>query len=205
MIDFTKKQIMMDMETLGTTPHSVILTIGLMAWYPYDKYRRRDTLLVLPDTTAQEAEGRKVDFRTISWWMKQSDEAKEEAFTTDGRIHPASARSTISDFFRRHEDAENVWCRGSDFDGPLLVDFLGSKPFPYWKIADMRTAIKLAGTREKEFNFHPCMKKHTALGDCWRQTIELEYAVAVLHHDQARIVYAQAMAEKGTTQEGTQA
>jgi len=117
MSDPTKKieRVSLDLETTGDTPGCCILSIGACTFNRKEVFYRRisheDSLRYLKD-----------DIETMRWWSKQDAEVRAEAF--GGTISMISALDDFSQWFKslNEGDTKNVqlWCRGSDFDGPIL-------------------------------------------------------------------------------------
>ena len=78
--------IMIDLETLDTSPYCVILTIGAVRFDP--KGNGVVERLELRPTIEEQTEihNRIIDDSTIEWWAKQNPAALEEAMGDEGRI-----------------------------------------------------------------------------------------------------------------------
>lgn len=107
---------MLDLETLGTRPGSVILTIGAVAFSVeagitgtfYASISREDS----------EAHGLKVCPSTEAWWLEQGQQAIEMAFAGTAKL------TEILEHFRDWvcNDDIRLWGNGSDFDNALLAE-----------------------------------------------------------------------------------
>jgi hypothetical protein len=141
-----------DIETLGTVPGSVILSIGAVAFDPVTGaietpfYRN---LLVEPQT----AVGASIDDRTVQWWAGQSDAARERL--NHQKTHPQPALEALADYWKRH-DCRFVWGHGAGFDVTLLESLHRAFSVPVrWRfqdVRDTRTLFDVAGVgvrREK--------------------------------------------------------
>ena len=81
-----KQHIMIDLETLGTTIDSNILTIGALKFDPNEDYRNwtwgdfpKDQVFYRRvDPATGSNIGLKIDEDTLSWWAKQNDDVKAE-------------------------------------------------------------------------------------------------------------------------------
>lgn len=110
------KHIMVDLETLGTTPNSVILSIGAVAF----DFNKSDCSIfqIRIDRTSCETLGLDVDPDTVKWWEEQDPRAREAAFG-GWREDVWTATSRFSDWFKDVK-GEYIWGNGSDFDVALL-------------------------------------------------------------------------------------
>ena len=80
--------IMLDLETLATSPDSVILTFGAIKFDPFDPSKVLDTGLYFRiNVDEQIALGRHVDEGTVAWWGTQNEQVREEALGEIGRAH----------------------------------------------------------------------------------------------------------------------
>jgi len=138
-----KKQIMLDMETIGTAANSVILSIG--AVYFNDDGTLGDEYYTVLETNSQKLHGRYVDPDTVAWWEKQSEEAKKEAYSypDKDRQSTAIALSKLFEFIKQGGKDVLIWGNGSDFDNALLADLFRSfgikQPWAFWNNRCFRT------------------------------------------------------------------
>jgi DNA polymerase III epsilon subunit-like protein len=105
--------IMLDLETLGTRPGSVIVAIGAC------KFAGRgagDTFYARVDPASCERVGLRMDAETVTWWLRQGEEARKE-LTKRGEPLPRVLRR----FARWVGDkTADVWGNGANFDNALL-------------------------------------------------------------------------------------
>lgn len=111
-----KTNIMLDLETWGTKPGSVITSIGAVVFNDEavtDQFYTR----IIPESC--EEVGLKIDAKTILWWMKQEDAALKEFFNPAYHIETA-----LADFSRwclaGREGEPVLWGNGATFDNALL-------------------------------------------------------------------------------------
>lgn len=158
---------MIDLETLATTPDSVILTMGVMHFDPYSKREPTEGIYYKLDVEAQTKLGRQVDDNTLEWWSKQDPKVKNEALSDTGR-QPLSV--VFDDLSRFLVGVENIWAQGPSFDIVILENILRqlSRPIPwnFWQIRDSRTLFKLVNEDPRPKNFDGA---HNALVDCYHQ------------------------------------
>lgn len=137
--------VMLDLETLGTRPNSVIASIGAVFFNPSgDGIHDEDCFYVRIDIESCVEAGLVMDPSTILWWLQQSQEARDSTF--GGQKYPLEqALGQFSDFLRRSKDLKNVriWGNGSDFDNVILgsaYKALGYRPpWSYGKNRCFRT------------------------------------------------------------------
>lgn len=168
--------IMLDLETLGTKPGCVVLTLGATAFGPEGLGERVYVPLSIAD---QEALDLVQDPDTVAWWSKQSAAARAAAFEGERKML-LDGLQDFSLYCARHGSPNKVrmWGNGADFDNPILgaVYVAAGMPQP-WGPYQSRCYRTLKG-------FLPAKKlkrggtHHNALDDAVSQA---EHAVALLH------------------------
>ena len=69
---------MIDLETLGVNPDSVIITVGAIKFNPFDNVEPHNPLYLRCDIEEQsENLNRKIDDNTMKWWSKQPQEIQD--------------------------------------------------------------------------------------------------------------------------------
>lgn len=106
------KNVMIDIETLSTRSDAAVLSIGLAA---FDDQGVTDTCEILIDP--KQIFGH-IDVSTVSWWMKQSDAARQLVFSGDCPQHAAWSR--LISFLGPIGSFEEVWANGPQFDLKIL-------------------------------------------------------------------------------------
>ena len=167
--------IMLDLETLATSPNSVILTFGAVKFNPFDVDSEFDTGLYFRiNVDEQIALGRQVDEGTVEWWGKQSEEVREEALGEHDRIGLEEFTKELNRFV---VGADRIWAQGPVFDIVILENLYRqlNKPTPwqYYTIRDSRTLLKALGDSRKQ---GPML--HNALADCVSQAQAIQTAVS---------------------------
>jgi len=136
---------MLDLETLSTRPWSVILTLGAIKFSPWE----------------EDVE-----------WATQTEEVREEALGTDGRI---SINDMLNQLNRFLVGVDNIWCQGPAFDIVILEDLYRQvgrpTPWQFWQIRDSRTLFGVHGD-PREKNRHGA---HNALIDCYYQACAVQH------------------------------
>lgn len=163
----TKKNMMIDLETLGTFMNAPVVTIGSCFFDPMtgeigDKfYRKIDMVDAMRFGSA--------DGETLRWWLKQEKAAQLELANAKDML--GDVLTDLGKFYNTGHDA-TVWGNGPSFDCTIL-DYayhkcLGKKaPWPFWNVRDVRTVVQLAeGLVKKPAAFTKGGVAHNALEDC---------------------------------------
>jgi hypothetical protein len=166
--------IMLDLETLATSPDSVILTFGAVKFNPFDSSAELDTGLYFRINVDEQINlGRNVDQGTVDWWGQQSEEVREEALGESDRIGLEDFTKELNRFV---VGADRIWAQGPVFDIVILENLyrqLGKPaPWPYYLIRDSRTLLKALGDSRTQ---GPML--HNALADCVSQAQAIQAAV----------------------------
>lgn len=167
------KHIMVDIETLGTSPGCAILSIGAAEFDPSTE-KIGGTFYSSINLQSSLDAGFAVDADTIKWWISQGQEASASAFAGALSVH--EALRAFNSFVGRENTY--VWSNGADFDIPILIsalDRLGIEPG--WKFYNNRCFRTLK-------NLHRNVKPgprvgvhHHALDDA---VFQAEHAIAIL-------------------------
>lgn len=171
---------MIDIETLGTAPNSVILTIGAVRFdrilqsKQIPKLSELDCLYIRVSKDSCIDKGMIEDTDTISWWKAQSPEARKECEIDEDRFPIEEALKELAQWMSSTDKKRTyVWANGSCFDHTILTDAYKrcglDLPWEWWNLRDLRTMLDLAGIRLSDI---PSIgKKHHALYDCYNQIV----------------------------------
>lgn len=164
---------MLDIETLSTRPRSVILTLGAVKFSPWDSEVDTESgLYIRPDVDEQLSMDRHIQDETVTWWGTQTEEVREEALGTDGRI---SVNEMIDQLNRFLVGADNIWCQGPAFDIVILEDLYRQverpTPWQFWQIRDSRTLFSVHGDPREKGR----VGAHNALIDCYYQARAVQH------------------------------
>lgn len=182
---------MVDIEALGKSPDSVILTIGAQVFDPspgcvgwitqplYDNvsgYYVQPYLNVRVDVDSQIKDyGRKTDPETIRWWAKQTPEAQEDAFGVEDRI---PLKHALQRFSAMAALCKRIWSKGPTYDIMMLENAIAQTtkytPWKFWNVRDARTVYGLCPGLDTKLN------GHLALDDCRNQIVLLQEAFRIL-------------------------
>ena len=172
--------IMIDLETLGTTPDSVIVSIAAVKFDPFDDYQtcgvtadQLPTLNILVDIDSQS--DRQIDENTVIWWSQQDPQVQERVFNPVGRVNFTEALDQLHRFI--WNTGGRVWAQGTQFDIAMLEHAFRSVnrayPWQYSQARDSRTLLDLVAVNLPKAT-------HDAVADCWRQIIGVQQALATL-------------------------
>ena len=166
--------IMIDLETLATSPDAAILTIGAVKFDPFGDDINEpncEKFYVKVDLDSCDRIGLVTSDDTIAWWGNQSKEAQEEAFSPDGRIDIVDAMNQLYKFCW---GAKRVWSHGAAFD-IVICEHIFKKinkaiPWSFWQVRCTRTLFDI-GIDPKR----PPVLKHHALEDAWNQAVGVQH------------------------------
>ncbi|MFN3584868.1 3'-5' exonuclease [Phenylobacterium sp.] len=156
---------MVDLETMGTRPGSVICSIGAVAFDPVNGVMGSRFYRVI-DQASCEAAGLTKDPATVEWWSRQSEEARE-ALARD----PRPLFNVLIEFASWWRDVGGVelWAHGANFDEVLLSAAHRAVHVPvlwdFWNVRCTRTLYAAAGVKpDRAKGVH-----HNALTDAENQ------------------------------------
>ena len=168
-----KTDVMIDLETLATSPDAAILTIGAVKFDPFGddvKDPECDKFYVRVDLDSCDRIGLVTTDDTINWWAQQSQEAQDEAFNPDGRIDIVDAMHQLYKFCW---GAKRVWSHGASFD-VVICEHIFKKinkavPWSFWQVRCTRTLFDIGINPNR-----PPVLKHHALEDAWNQAVGVQ-------------------------------
>lgn len=164
------ENLMIDLETLGNGPNSVILAVGAVAFNEAgvgaDFYR------VVDPQSCVDA-GLKMDVSTVMWWMGQSDAARDAVRRRGEPLATVLAElAAIID-----PKVTCVWGNGATFDNVILANAYRARhkptPWAFWNDRCYRTLKAL----RPDIEFARTGTHHNALDDARAQA---EHAVRIL-------------------------
>ena len=163
--------IMVDLETLGTKPNSLMLTIGAIRFDPF-----------ADDHESFEGLDHVIDDATLEWWGKQDESVRAEAFAEDDRH---DIRDVLKDFHKWCGGVDAIWANGTGFDLNILEHFSRELKrgvaWNYWQARDARTLYALVPGLDR-----PQGAAHHALWDCWSQLVGVQRAFKALGINELR-------------------
>lgn len=159
--------LMIDMETLGTTRDAIILSVGILIFDRHTGEILEDVYYEF-DVGSQIFNGRTIDARTVAWWRENNPQELRRLLTSRVDALSPSVLKDILAKIRKDFRINKIWSRGS-MDFLLLESIVGTEKLPYFLAADIRT-LDVFGLRMGKNN-------HNALDDC---KVQLKYLLEVL-------------------------
>ena len=135
---------MIDIETLGTGPNCVVLTVGAVKFDPWSGTEPHSGFFERLDVDDQVHMGRVISDSTLQWWAKQDEHIRQEALGDEGRISIIQFCKKLNKWL---VGCNNIWCQGPQFDMVILENmyeqFGHHTNWAYWQICDSRTLFNL--------------------------------------------------------------
>lgn len=167
-----------DLETLGTRPRSVILSIGAVKFDPDSGETHSDFYLVINKQSCLDV-GMEVDPDTEKWWKDQSPEAQQVLVEAESSV--VSIKEALQRFGDWLDPNTTLWGNGSDFDNAMLQEafkLCGLKqPWAFWNNRCYRTMKNMVKVHHKRQGTH-----HNALDDARHQAEHLMKILAKMRN-----------------------
>ena len=164
------KDIMFDIETLGTSYNSIVIQVA-MVYFDRRTKEKGESLVVNIDPIDANKYGLIYDEKTVDWWDKKPEEVKQSVFSN--QIPLKEALTKINKFLKF---GSIIWCHAT-FDMPILSNAFnktGIKPnWHYMNFRDIRTIVDLSGINLNNYKWDEG-KTHNALDDC---NFQIDYSV----------------------------
>lgn len=106
-------RVMLDLETLGTEPGCVVLSIGAVR---FDTGALGDTFYHSVDRQSCEDVGLDVDDETLEWWQERDEEVQD---VLTGGAPLAEVLDAFTDWYG---NADEIWANAPTFDCRILGD-----------------------------------------------------------------------------------
>ena len=136
-------ELMVDIETLGTTPDASIVSIGAVA---FDADGLGEELHISVSRASCREHGRRVDDETLAWWQEQPQEARHVLH--GGRTLPTALAELTR--FVHETGADELWGNSPAFDAVILESAFraceSEPPWEYYQWRDVRTLRKCSPT-----------------------------------------------------------
>lgn len=167
--------VMIDIETMGKTPGSQILSIGTVVFYgPGRVSRGREWIIT---SRSSLVAGFTRDEGTIEWWDRQAPQARKLLTDVDGEnaVPLAAALAGLAEVVA---GGRILWSKGVGFDFPILeAAYLrcgwGAPPWHYRQLRCYRTLAALRPEIEPVID----LQQHGAVNDAIMQA---NHAAAIL-------------------------
>ena len=181
-------EIMLDLETLGTRPNSVILVLSAIKFDRSNKIngdvdsKTLDKLDVFYERICIDSclnRGMEIDESTMKWWSNQKNDVLWEALKNPDR---KQIEDVLIEFKRWIGISDIlIWGNGSSFDCGILAECYKKcdmkVPWKFWNERDLRTILELSDISLRDVSSN---NLHNAKYDCLRQIIALQRAYRYL-------------------------
>ena len=159
--------LMIDLETLGTTADSVIMSIGAVKFDLEGDTVEDEGFYSSISIDSNLKAKRRVNESTMIWWLQQSAEAQK--IFHEPKVHLPAALTELSGWLKSNDWI--VWSKGANFDIPILEHAYKSigmePPWKFWNTRCVRTYMALPGAKGLQANTEGV--KHNALSDAYEQ------------------------------------
>lgn len=172
MADTIYSNVMLDLEAMGNGPNAAIVAIGAIAFDIESgelgpAYYNRVSL-----ESAVEGGG-VMDTSTVTWWLQQGDEARQE-IARPGGMHINEALQSFATWLAESTEPDvAVWGNGASFDNVILRGAyqraMRAVPWKWWNDRCYRT-IK---AQHRDVPFERLGTHHNALSDATSQAMHL--------------------------------
>lgn len=164
---------MLDIETMGTTPNSVIIQIGAVR-FSMENHSIKDEFCANISPKSCKQYGLITDAKTIEFWKNQPAEVIKSV--TTNQVSLVDALTQLNNFIGGYDKNNEIWANGTVFDISMLewaYRVTGIEcPWRYFQIRDLRTIISVAKFDWK--NFPRIGMIHNGLSDCHTQIAALK-------------------------------
>lgn len=171
-------RVMLDIETLGTTPGSVITHIGAaVVGHPNKVFE------VYIDVDDAQREGLSIDWATVMWRMQNASPAElVNDFLDTERVGLRAALSRFADWYAMDAHGEELWGNGSVFDVGLLEAAYDAVRMPRtWGHRSVRCFRTMRSMHPQVAEPTRILRPHHALHDAIHQA---EHLYRILDHAQ---------------------
>lgn len=133
------RAIMVDLETMGTEPGSVIVAIGACGFGNLKEHAGTFYQRISIESCQQV--GLHLNAATLRWWLQQSDEARSELVAASNSLPEVLLK--FAAFIGADEDEVEIWGNGASFDNALLSAAYRAcnlpQPWKFWNERCYRT------------------------------------------------------------------
>ncbi len=164
--------LMIDLESMGTDPDTVICSLGACFFNPdTGEIGARYYTRIEWENDAQG--DRSITASTRGFWAKQNPEATKEIFDHENRATLEETLDHFKEWVHKTSRHAKPWGNGATFDISILDNAYGGggrSPWKFWNVRDVRTICDLAShkySHKKDFPFVGA--EHHALDDAIHQ------------------------------------
>ena len=167
--------IMLDLETLGSSPGCAILSIGAVA---FDTTTIHDSFTVHIDARSCQQARLSIDADTVLWWLRQDEDARRSII--EAPTEPLGiALARFSVWLAVQAKPIRLWSKGPSFDAAILAAAYRAIGLPVpWDFRDercVRTALELSGVDGNRFREAGAVR-HDAFADAMTQARAVQAA-----------------------------
>lgn len=176
--------VMVDIETWGTGPAAIPISIGAVKFYPNEKpFGWGEQFYTAIDPLSCAMVGLQVDMGTIMFWMDKKQRVALDEWLDQPKV---DIHNALAGFAQWYGDKEfPTWSRGPDFDAVILntaFKVIGmERPWGHQKNRDVRSIQGLMDWSWKAPGFEEAAgHKHNALADAIKQTWMIKGVIEAL-------------------------
>ena len=194
-------ELMVDIETLGTSMGAPVITIGAVLFDPYASDSSEElmlrSLILRIDISDSLKFADKVDGSTLRWWFEQHDDAIKALVTGDA-LNCQSAFTDLHGYCHERGSFANekyfdgitdfpktcrYWAKDPDFDMRLMQhyydhpDLKANQPWDFWSCRSVRTVQDLAWPDGDRPDFRVNGVAHDARWDAVTQALTVQAAM----------------------------
>ena len=169
---------MIDIETLGNVPYSVILSIRAVEFNHKTGRTGREFYCIIDPVSCQK-HGLKIEASTVLWWLAQSSEARSEFIGNKVKLDIKTALTHFSKYLSKCDKKVNIWANSPSFDCARIREAytlvqIKDVPWSYRQERDYRTLVaQYPNGLPKNKN----RVQHNALDDCYNQIESLVFVL----------------------------
>jgi hypothetical protein len=161
--------LMLDLETMGNSSNSAILSIGAVEFDLESGEIGREFYQKINLQSCLNA-GLIVNGSTVMWWLQQSEVARKEVCKVGDNLY--NSLSKLTTFMRCLESDFQLWGNGARFDIGILEDaYFACKieilPWNFRSERDVRTLVSFAPEIKEGYPFTGT--EHNPIDDCKHQ------------------------------------
>ena len=183
--------VMIDIETIGLTPETVVLTVGMVKFDPNSLDEPFDGVHIKLSPIEQSNDGRAINRDTLEWWSEQDPKVQEQAFGLENQLPVREGLAQIIEYFKvldskdhnqGHVYISQVWGQGYGFDMTILKNLFHQydmiEPWKFYQERDSRTLFSLLDKDPRPEAGKDNL--HNALSDAYYQAIGAQKALSIL-------------------------
>lgn len=166
--------VMLDLETMGTSSNSAIVSIGAVA-FNLDTGETGEEFYASINLESCIRVGLEIDASTLMWWMQQDDDARGKI--SNGGSELLITLRAFGDFMQNKKH-HKIWGNSASFDCGILSNAFNKcdelTPWKFYNERDVRTLVSFNPNIKKNVPFEGV--KHSPIDDCKHQ---IKYCSAI--------------------------